>query len=665
MIKYVFITLFALLISGYYNYRSTPEIPAQRRWLLFGLRFISFGILLLLLISPILYYTLHKSLAPQILILEDSSVSMGLKHKTSSKSTYLKQQLEQVKARFKEAGYQLVEHKFANGLEGDSGSSLLNKTLKELSETNTLRKVEGVVLASDGWLRDESLASVQQLGCPFYVLADSTSNPSPDLAVTTARSNRYAWRNEPNTLRAEFSSENYNGIAEAKLYIANRLVSKQNIKLESGTPSSIDFTQRFNQTGFYTWKVELSPLQNESRLSNNSFPGAIEVLAEKERIMLISDKPAWDNKFLLDAITSNPRWEVQSYLNRNGSLYIGETVVSKLNSDNLAAMVIVNNGQMRLDNATSTFVLYSYKQGVGLMFQGLPVAELNPILPLQKSNINTTYQGFIVPTSSAANFPMLSTLSASTRDIPPVDYFYVTASPQTDILATINNPQNSPAIAVNISANARSLSFSALNLWRWQMQSGEDGYNKLMSGCLTWLSNKSSGGYSAIYNNSYFQGEQIRLRLRVEDDIRQSKLDINPRIRIMDSKNKEVLADYLTREGDEFSFTANLSLPDNYSFIITDKETGQRTTGKFILSESSLETRDFGYNLPLLSWLAAETYGKLIFESNLASLSPVPAVKEELITRREIALYKKWYVLSLFILAFCVELYLRRRWGLL
>jgi hypothetical protein len=95
------------------------------------------------------------------------------------------------------------------------------------------------------------------------------------------------------------------------------------------------------------------------------------------------------------------------------------------------------------------------------------------------------------------------------------------------------------------------------------------------------------------------------------------------------------------------------------------KESGQSTKGRFELSDSSLEKRDFGYNLPLLSWLANETNGKLLFQSNLNAFSPLPAQAEELVSRKEIALYKKWYFLSLFILAFCLELYFRRRWGLL
>jgi len=41
-----------------------------------------------------------------------------------------------------------------------------------------------------------------------------------------------------------------------------------------------------------------------------------------------------------------------------------------------------------------------------------------------------------------------------------------------------------------------------------------------------------------------------------------------------------------------------------------------------------------------------------------------PRIQNE-ITKREYDLYKKWYIPAIFILSFCLELFLRRRWGLL
>ena len=665
MLKYVIIALFALSISGYYNYSSHPEISVSRRWLLFSLRSISLAIILLLLISPILYYIQEKSIAPQIVMLEDTSLSMNLKHGASSKAQQLKPAFAKMKSQFEDAGYDVLSYNFADGLKGDAGGSLLGKTLEQLKQDKALRNLAGVAVASDGWLRDESLNSVTQMGVPFYVLADSSRITNPDLAVTNVLSNPYAYRNEPNTIRADIVSENYNGSVEARLMVANRLISKQSLKVEAGKTQSVDFVHRFTQTGFYPWRVELSNLAGENRLANNSYPGAIEVLSDKERIVLISDKPAWDNKFILDAINANPRWEVESYHNRNGVLFSGDKQASNLQSTNLAAIIIINNGFMTLDQNALHFINTAQSKGVGILYQGLPLAALNSILPMQKSNISTVYQGFINPGPLAVNYPMLSPLVDEAKDLPPVDYYYLSPNPGAEILATINNPQSSPAIATKNIGSARCVAFSMLNLWRWQLQGKDGAYAKFIGNCLTWLSNKSTGGYEAIHNSSYMLGEEIRIKLRVEDSIRQRKLDVNPKIRILDSKNKEVLNDYLSRTDDYYGIIAELKEPGTYHFEISDKESGQSTKGKFELSDTNIESRDFGYNLPLLMWMSSVNGGKLLYPASADTFKPIPATPEIQVNRREIALYKKWYILSLFILAFCIELYFRRRWGLL
>jgi len=665
MLNYVIIVLFSLLISGYYNYRSRPEVSASRRLLLFVLRFISLSILLLLLFSPIFYFTRHQQLDPVLMVLTDDSASMELMHGKLSKADALKPALSTLASKYDKAGYKVISRRFANGLEGDKNSTLLAKTLTDLSKEKEIKNLAGILIGSDGWLQDQSLAAVSNLGLPLIVLADSTINPTPDLAVDKVNANRYAWRNEPNTIRAEFTSEHYSGAAVAKLFIAGRPMGSQTLQLTAGQTSSLDFTHRFTQTGFYPWRVEITPLANESNLNNNSYPGAVEVLSDKQRIALISDKPAWDNKFLLDAIASNPRWAVESYLCRDGRLTGKNNQPARLDAENVSAWVIVNNGSLKLDAASSGSIVNSVKQGTGLLFQGLPTPDLTSVLPIQRSNVITAYQGFINTTAAAANYPMLEPLTAQIQNIPPLDYYYVTAITGTDILANMNNPQSSPAIVAGSNAGMRTLGFATLNLWRWQMQSAQGDYNKLISNCITWLTTRTRGSFSAIYNNSYFLGEEIRIRLRVEDDIHQARLDTNPLIRIKNAQGKEVASDYLTRSNDEYSFGTFLQEPGTYSFEISDKNTKQSTKGRFILSESSLEMRDFGYNLPLLGWLANETGGKLLFLSQVDKYQPLPAQKASLISRHEIAIYKKWWVLTIFILAFCLELYFRRRWGLL
>ncbi|MFA7631792.1 MAG: hypothetical protein WCY21_06850 [Candidatus Cloacimonadaceae bacterium] len=656
----------ALLLAGYFYLRTRPEIGRGRRWLLFGLRFISLGILLLLLISPILSFVRQRRERQQIIVLTDVSASMELSGPSGRKKDWLRGPGKELSEKFAAAGYELHSYDFATGLSLEKENTLLAPALDELAKKHDFSRVKGILLLSDGWLRDESLQQVKQLGSPFYAVADTSRQDKADLSVVRAISNRQAYRNEPTLIRAEVLSENYNGPATVSLWQGKAALGSKNVQLKSGQPQNVDFTHCFTQTGFFPYRMEISAAGlNERSQNNNSYPGAIEVLSEKQRVVVLSDSPAWDNKFTLDAIAENPRWETAHYRVQGSQAWSGEKAVSTLPSGNLAAIVLINNGAMQLSGNTLNYILAAHKRGVGILFQGLPVPELASVLPLQRSNISSAYQGFMELSPAAANYPMLNFDSAEMKTVPPLDYYYVTASRGAEVLATIDNPQKSPAIAASTQGSAKTLSMAFLNLWKWQLQSAKGGYRELLANSLTWLANTSQSGYEAIHNSSYFLGEEINLRLRAQDDIRALRLDLNPELKVTGEDGKEVFRDFMTQSEGEYSARFVIDKAGSYSFQIQDKVSGEKSEGRFSVSDSSIESRDFDFNLPLLSWLTSDTGGRLFSPSQIAEWNPVPAQAREFEQREDFAIYRKWWVLAIFILAFSLELFFRRRWGLL
>ena len=98
------------------------------------------------------------------------------------------------------------------------------------------------------------------------------------------------------------------------------------------------------------------------------------------------------------------------------------------------------------------------------------------------------YQGFL--NLKPNGWQWMNPLGIDVNKLPPLDYYYTVAKPNAEILATMNNPQNSPAIALSDSGFQRSIALSFLNLWKWQMQIPEDNYTKFITNAITWLNNK-------------------------------------------------------------------------------------------------------------------------------------------------------------------------------
>lgn len=662
---FVFSAIFALLISALLYHKSQPTQSRGRLILLFLLRSFTLFILLVILLSPVLHFVQNKKIVPKVLILSDNSLSMDLDSARGTKSKLMADAKATIVNKYRDAGYGIMEYPFADGLKGEKTNSLLSKALAEIGETEDLTQIQAIVLASDGWLRDDNFGLVSRLGIPLYALADTSQYSAGDLAVLDIVANRYAYRNESTAIRAKILATDYSGPAAIDLYLGQNRIGTKNLNLSAGVEQIAEFNYRFPQTGFYNFRVEARPLEREQRLGNNSVPGAIEVLAEKELIAVFSDTPGWDNKFILDAIATNPRWESVSYLLRGGVAFKGEVQATLPDSELPSVIVIINNGKLSLDAKARSYIETRLKNGAGLLYQGLPLPELADFLPLLRSNITSSYQGFVELNPAGNSYPMLAPLSREAGKLPPLDYFYLSPAPGSEILGVMNNPQRSPALAIRAQGRSRSVSFSFLNLWRWQLQSVDAGYQKMTVNILTWLSNKALGGYSAIYKSSYLGGENVLIRLRAEDDIRSHALDKNPQISIFDSAGKLLMQDFLTRNQDEYRFETELDEAGNYSFEIREPDSNKSSKGSFAIADMNVEQRDFDFNLPLLGYLASETGGRIIPLDSVAGHQALPPEIRTEILKREFNLYRKWYIPALFILSFCLELYFRRRWGLL
>jgi len=669
MIKYILIAITSAFISGLYYYRTLPEMNKARRALLAGLRALFIASLIVLLVNPIFYYIRLEKIRPRVVILRDVSQSMEQKTGGQSKKELLSTQIEMLEKLYKEKGYEVITQVFAGEKPEDRSNSLLlpaiSGILKDLKErgNNTL---SAFVLASDGWFRDTDYHQIRNANIPFIVLSDSTRTSEVDLMVNDVQNNRYSYRNEPTLFKAEIKSQSYNGKAKIELWIGNTKTSERQIDVKTNVTAEVEFIHRFGSTGFYPVKViVMADGLKERSINNNTYSTAVDVLSEKESIAVISDKPSWDNKYIIDAISLNQRWEVNHFSVQKRVLVAGNKIVPSFAKASQSAIIVINNGSLDLGATIASQIIQSYNKGISILYIGIPVPELEPVLPVSVSNIKTSYQGLLSLSSQVESYPAFKIDYSEQSRIPPLDYYYVIAKSSATIIATISNPQNSPAIAIMQTGNRKSVAFSFLNLWRWQMQSPTGAYNDMISNIITWLGNKGGDRFKAIHNNSFMLGEKVEIRLRVDDDIRSARLDLSPRLEIFDADKKKVFTDFMSLSKGEYRSSIGISEAGNYTYIIADAKTGDKVEGHFMISEVSLEDRDLDFNHPLLIWLAAQSNGKVLDQRNIAEFVPVPAPETALEKQYEIPFYRKWYVITLLILIFSLELFFRRRWGLL
>lgn len=657
---FIFITV--ILIVWFYK-KTIPEIGKGKKYLLIFFRSISIIAVLILLLNPILYFSQKISKKSEIIFLLDISESMNQKKGETNKITALKEFKEKIKEKLISHNYKVSEIEFANGMNGIKSSTNLSKTFEDISKKYGLTDIKSIFLFSDGWFRDENLNILDDVNIPIFTFNPDFEITDFDLEISNLNYNKNAYKNEITPIIANVSALNFNQKAKVNLIINGKISQTKNIDFSNDSFQQIIFEQIFERTGLQPFKVVIkSDIEDEINLANNRFPAAIQVLDNRAKILVISDNLNWDVKFILDAIKKNQRWN-SDFLLKDRTLKKGrKTTDLSENIKETVVLILINQGFLNLTHIETEIINNFVKNGGGLLLFGKPVTSLNDILPANLSGIASSFKSTFYFTDESKKFQTFEFLE-NTDEIPPVDYYYVNAKLQAEILAKIDNDEQSPAILFNVFEKGKVLYFSFNNLWKWQLRNSD--YSDFMTNIILWLSASNTENFISFTDkNSYFEGEKIKITLTAFDEKLAPIPNLTAKL-IIKQNDKKVIEEYLLEKGNEYLAEIEDMEKGKYNYTIFAEKTGQQTSGNFLVTDYNPEARDRGFNQPLLAFISKQTNGKIISEKTLSDFTFPRAISKIEELKTELPIYRKWYLIAIFLVCFCTELFLRKRWGLL
>ncbi len=658
--------IIAILIVIYFYRHTVPEIEGWRKYLLISLRAIVLIILIFLLFNPILKFISSKIKNARIILLDDVSQSMELMEDNESKTTKLESFRKAIEKKAKDKNYQIKTYEFAQGLDGGKNSTELTRTLEELATDSQFQDVEAIYLLSDGWFKDDELQAINNLDIPIHSFDPGSEIQESDLALDEVKYNKVGYKNEATPLHITVKAQNFQKEAELILSQNNNVLQTKKLDFSKEPIQTIELEQRFISAGLKKFTILLkTDLLQETNLDNNEINGAIQIKEQKTNILLLSETLNWDVKFIIDVIQKNPRWHHEFLLKRDRFTRNGKIVDLADMLQEVAVIVIINTGNFSLQKADRELIANYLDQGGGLLSCGKVITALANYLPANDLEITKTFKSTFRLTEESQRYHSFSVMDNLTiEDIPPVEYFYTEAKLQAKILARMNNQENSPAILLNVKGNL--LQFTFLNLWKWQLWSEEGKFSKFISDILQWLGQKASERFVSYPDkNAYYAGETVKVILQAFDEKLAPIRELNAKLTLFDEKDDIVLEKFLLAADDEYFLKINSLSAGDYHYEIESSKLQLRTKGEFIVNKDNPENFDIGFNIPLLSYISSQTKGDVLTEKKLADHSLDQASSKSIEIKNEIPIYKKWYFIALFISAFCLELYLRKRWGLL
>ena len=651
--------IIAALIAFWFYQKSLPQLNRKQKFPLIFLRTIAFFILIILLFNPILRFQETKKIKPRAIFLTDTSQSMDLIEQAQSKREFFLPLQDKI-SRLLKNNYQIDHYNFAADLAGDSTATLLSPTLRTLLQQQKPTEISEIFLLSDGWFQDENLQILEKLNLPINCLLPEIPRKDSDLAIHSLEKNETAFIDDLSPLKVNLRARKYQGKAQLTLRYAEKELTRT-IDFSNGEFQEIMFDLEFSESGLQKISAEIEAADLlEQNLDNNRYQTAIKVEKQRRKILIISDQLNWDIHFLMRALRSDSKYEPILLTKHNKLSKAQQEIQLAAEMNSIDLLILSNFGNLKFSEAELALITNYHKSNGSLLFWGEYAEQFSQLLPSQPTTIRSQFSATFSLTEKAREY---ATFDFDTKAVPPLKYRYLRPKAEAKVLATFDNAERSPFILL-AGINSKILHLAGQKLWRWQMQTENFEFNTFINNLVNWLSTRSVDNFISFPDKSSYQsGEKVEIELIAYDEKLQKINDLNAKI-LLKSLDEVIDERYLTQQAGNYSVSYE-NLPEgNYSYEIIDDKSKNSSRGEFMILPGGRESRDFGINKTMLNYVANLTSGKIITAENLAE-HDFSAQPKTLIQHREIPLYKKIWLIITFLAAFSLELFLRKRWGLL
>ena len=687
---YWFAFLIAAIISAigvtllfYYKNRNNEELTKAQIRTLMVLRFLSYFFIAFLLLSPLLKNLKKITQEPLIIAAWDNSGSVV----TTGDSIQAATQINEVKKQINdELGdeYRLINYSFgeetqrAEGLNFADKKSDYSRMISSIMDNHFNENVGALIVAGDG-IYNEGKNPVNQtdnMSFPAYTIGLGDTTVVTDSRIQNIDVNRTAFSGNrfPVEIDLQFSGlsgqplklsviQTENEVAQTIITPPNNdYFSTQQFILEAGDPGLKHFTATVQQT------------DNERNTQNNSSKFVINVLENKQKILILSEGPHPDIGALRNTLESKQIYEV--------TVFTDEPFPSNISDFNLVVLnqlpsagksmgnFIENAGNLRVP------ILYiigknTFIPQFNTVSAGVEIEPLAGSMEEAQATFNPTYGTFELSESFKEILPQFPPLLVSFAEYETESGF------STLFYQKIKNVETArPLLATGTVDGQKNGYIFGEGIWRWRLfnyysNQSHSQFSELISQLIQYLAlRENEDNFIIDFQPVYDEIENVVLTAEVYNDAFE---------RIT---SQEVNISIENESGEEFNFTfdvlddgyrlnaGNLPVGD-YSFS-ADVEIGNETfteTGSFTVIPVNLENIETTANHQMLYQLARNSGGDFYLPGSLEQLidqlKSSNKLKASTFFQETIneLLNLRWLFFVLLLLL-SVEWFLRKFWGI-
>ena len=660
----------------YYRNKDNSSLSPVQKGVLAFVRFASLFLIFLFLLSPLIRKIKKIKQLPILAVAIDNSLSVKPQTET------FEQLSKKIKERFTD-DYQVEFWTFGDKIEfngritGNERRSDYGQMIKTLKTNYKNKNIGALIMVGDGIYNQgqNPVNFTSSLKFPVYTIGVGDTTLQADAAIRNVKTNKVAFLKNKFPIEIELKfSKLKNKIAYLEIENNGKQIYSSNIPIVSDDDFKLKFVNpEATQTGLQHYKIRIRPFGEELNLKNNEYEFVIQVLENKQKILMLSDGPHPDLGALRSSVS-----ELQNY---ETEIVTGNDVPDSLKKYSL----IILNQLPSVKNVASKLLTKIKESRIPVLFL------IGPHTLLEQ--LNTLEMGLKVTTSANTeevqavfddNFSLF-VLSNEAKEIltmaPPLisPFGNTEISPPLQSLAyqSIRNIRTPKSIMAFGNDKGRRVGFIVgEGLWRWRLfnfqnTGNHEAFNELINKIVQYLSlREKEDNFNINYPALFQETDNIELTAELYNDSYELVNTPDVNIRIKNDSLKEFNYTF-DRTDNYYRLNAGNLLPGDYTFEAETQLGNQHfiKKGNFSIVKNEIELQNNQADFGLLYQLAQQTGGKFSTIGNYGTLlDTIGNNKQITVQQYEQTLLTEWINLKtlffLLIILLAVEWFFRKYWGI-
>ena len=622
----------SILVSGgitfwlYYKNKKNTEAGVNALIGMAILRFLSLFLIFIFLLSIFFKRLKNETENPVVLIAIDNSTSMASSTDSSFVKTDFINSLEKFKERLEEK-YAIKTILFGSKAEtsdkrpsfGEKETDIEN-LIEEVENNYSNQNIGALILASDGIYNKGAnpVYPAEKLGYPIYTLAMGDTSEIRDVLIQKVNHNQVAYSGNNFPIEVILKAKKFKGKEVTVSLLEGGLEkTKQTVKISSDNfLSTCNFTLNAAGTGVVRYLAKITLLEGDKNIANNSQPFVIEVIDNKEKILLLAANPHPDIAAIKDAVTNGTNYEIEYGL--------AQDFTKPLKAYSLIILHGYTQNQLPLLDACKNNQIPFWIINPAAP-ENIPGVKINGFL-----NKFNDAEPYVV--NSFGLFNMSDDFKKFASDLPAIKTFFGNYSLGNGSNSLINQrigvvETESPILFFTETSGLKSAVFLGDGLWKWKFRDFAEHKNhniftELISKSIQYLSVKSDKSFFRLVAPKIInENAEIELGAEVYNKSYESITEPDVTLVLTNSENKKFNYTF-SKTSNAYKLNIGILPPGEYQYEASVKNNNELFVkqGVFAVKEVVSEKINTVANHQLLFQLSHRSNGKLFYPNELNKL---------------------------------------------